>query len=180
MSQKNKIIYTIGHSTRPIDQFIAILKIYGIEEILDVRTIPKSRYNPQFNKKSLSEALKKNNIKYHQVELLGGLRHAKKDSENMGWRNASFRGYADYMQTPDFSKGLDELEKIAAKQTVAIMCAEVVPWRCHRSLIADALTRQKIKVIHVLDIKHSYVHKITPFLKFKAGKIYYPKVDNDK
>lgn len=177
---KNNVIYTIGHSTRSIDEFINILIIYKIQTVLDVRTIPKSRHNPQFNKEQLIEALKNSNIKYEHLELLGGLRHSKKDSINLGWSNASFRGYADYMQTPDFSKGLKKLEKIAKKQTVAIMCAEAVPWRCHRSLIADALSKEKFKVIHILNEKSSYPHKLTQFLRVKSDKIFYPKLDLQK
>jgi uncharacterized protein (DUF488 family) len=174
--KNNAIFYTIGHSTRSVDEFIAILNIYKIQTVFDVRTIPKSRHNPQFNKEQLNKTLKKRNIGYQHLELLGGLRHSKKDSINLGWKNVSFRGYADYMQTPDFSKGLKGLKEMAEKQTVAIMCAEAVPWRCHRSLIADALTKQNFKVIHIMSKTSSYPHKLTSFLKVKADKITYPEI----
>lgn len=174
---KNSLIYTIGHSTRSIEEFVAILRVYKIQMILDIRTIPKSRHNPQFNGDQLGEALKNNKIGYQHLGSLGGLRHPKKDSENLGWKNASFRGYADYMQTLEFSKALKVLKEIVKKKTVAVMCAEAVPWRCHRSLVSDALTKQNFKVIHILSAKSSYVHKLTPFLKVRSGKLSYPEIN---
>ncbi|MDD5489284.1 MAG: DUF488 domain-containing protein [Candidatus Moranbacteria bacterium] len=179
MPLKSKVIYTIGHSTRPANEFIDVLNAYNIEKVLDVRTVPKSRHNPQFNKEQLGKTLEEVNIGYQHLKLLGGLRHTTKNSVNLGWKNASFRGYADYMQTADFSKGLDELINLAEKQTVAVMCAEAVPWRCHRSMIADALTKKNFKVIHILNDESSYPHRLTAFLKIKSGKIFYPK-DNPK
>jgi len=133
-------LLTIGHSTHPIDEFIQLLKDHGVKEIVDVRSIPKSRHCPQFNSEPFEESLWKAGIGYTHIEKLGGLRHSRKDSVNLGWRNASFRGFADYMATPEFSEGLDELTRIARMRRVAIMCAEAVPWRCHRSLIADAMS----------------------------------------
>src|SRR5689334_6184726 len=133
-------LYTIGHSTRTIEQFIALLKAHGIQTVVDVRTIPKSRHNPQFGQDMLSSALHEAGIEYTHLAKLGGLRRAASDSVNTGWQNFSFRGYADYMATDAFKEGLEELKAVAEKRRVAILCAEAVPWRCHRSLIADALT----------------------------------------
>lgn len=169
----NKTIYTIGHSTRKIEEFIGLLKHYEIEMIVDVRTIPKSRYNPQFNEDELKEALKKAGISYRHLTKLGGLRHTTKDSVNTGWTNKSFRGFADYMQTPSFKEGVDELESFGKENTVAIMCAEAVPWRCHRSLIADALTLHKWKVLHIMNEKTTKLHELTPFLHVKHGQLIY-------
>ena len=133
------IVLTIGHSTRTLEEFIRLLQAHGATRVVDVRTVPRSRHNPQFNKTSLPRALKKVGLGYVHLPGLGGLRHAKRDSLNVGWRNASFRGYADYMQTPEFAQSLEELIRLAKQERIAIMCAEAVPWRCHRSLIADAL-----------------------------------------
>src|SRR5438445_5039373 len=133
------VILTIGHSTRSIDDFLDILRAHGVMRVVDIRTIPQSRHNPQFNQESLSESLKESAIDYILMKQLGGLRHPKADSQNMGWRNSSFRGFADYMQTQEFAEGIDQLIGLAQYCQVAIMCAEVLPWRCHRWLIADAL-----------------------------------------
>ncbi len=168
-------LYTIGHSTRTTDQFIGLLIAHGIKEVVDVRTIPKSRHNPQFNDDELRKTLIKANIHYEQIKTLGGLRRTIKDSPNLGWNNLSFRGYADYMQTPEFEGGLNSLKKIARKHTTAIMCAEAVHWRCHRSLIADALTKQHWRVFHIQSGKTASPHKLTPFLKMRNGKLIYPK-----
>src|SRR5207244_9635135 len=129
-----------GHSTRPIDRFFALLRAYGIECLAYIRTVPRSRHNPQFNAEPLADALRAARIEYVPLASLGGLRHPRKDSPNMGWKNESFRGYADYMQTEGFRNGLDALIDLSRRKRVAIMCAEAVPWRCHRSLVADALT----------------------------------------
>ena len=136
---KEICVFTIGHSTRSIEDFVEILKHYTINELIDIRTIPKSRHNPQFNGPELAHVLRNHHIGYRHQKNLGGLRHAYADSVNTAWRNASFRGYADYMQTAEFKEGLQELIQTAQEKTVAIMCAEAVPWRCHRSLIGDAL-----------------------------------------
>ena len=132
-------IFTIGHSTRPVEEFIELLKAHGIGVVADVRTIPKSRHNPQYNSDELPPALREHGIGYEHLPGLGGLRHTRKDSVNTGWENASFRGFADYMQTEDFDRGLNDLIETAEKKPTPIMGAEAVPWRCHRSLIADAL-----------------------------------------
>jgi uncharacterized protein (DUF488 family) len=166
-------IYTIGHSTRTSEQFLELLKAHGIQQIVDVRTVPKSRYNPQFGKEALAASLEQAGIAYTHLEKLGGLRHTSKASVNLGWQNASFRGFADYMATPEFQAGLDELKALAEKKTVAIMCAEAVPWRCHRSLIADALTTQGWQVLHIQSRKTASPHELTPFLKVQDGKLTY-------
>ena len=167
-------IYTIGHSTRSIEQFLDLLKAHNIEELVDVRTVPQSRHNPQFGKEELAAALQQAGIGYMHLGKLGGLRQSSKDSINLGWQNSSFRGFADYMATPEFQQGLDELKAIAEKKRVAIMCAEAVPWRCHRSLIADALTTQGWQVLHIQSKKTASPHEPTPFLKVQDGKLTYP------
>ncbi len=168
-------IYTIGHSTRTIEQFIELLRAHGIEELVDVRTTPRSRHNPQFGTEELAASLQQEEIAYTHLGKLGGLRHASKNSVNLGWQNTSFRGFADYMATSEFQAGLDELKALAEKKTVAIMCAEAVPWRCHRSLIADALTVQGWQVLHIQSRKTATPHELTPFLKVQDGKITYPE-----
>jgi uncharacterized protein (DUF488 family) len=167
--------YTIGHSTRTIEQFIELLSAHDIEELVDVRTIPRSRHNPQFGAEELAASLQRAGIAYTHLAKLGGLRRTSKDSVNPGWQNTSFRGFADYMATPEFRAGLDELETLAEKKTVAIMCAEAVPWRCHRSLIADALAVQGWHVLHIQSRKTASPHKLTTFLKVQDGKLTYPE-----
>jgi uncharacterized protein (DUF488 family) len=167
-------IYTIGHSTRPIGEFIGMLNSFGIETLADVRTIPKSRHNPQFEQRALARALKKSGIEYVYMKALGGLRHARRDSPNMGWRNSSFRGYADYMQSEEFEDALNELIALAKKSRTVIMCAEAVPWRCHRSLIADALSVRHIPVEHIMGENKSSKHQLTKFAQVKGKTILYP------
>src|SRR6266699_2740587 len=166
-------IYTIGHSTRTIEQFIELLKAHDIEELVDVRTIPKSRHNPQFGAEELAASLQQAGIAYKHLAKLGGLRRTSKDSINLGWQNTSFRGFADYMATSEFRKGLDELKALAEKKTIVIMCAEAVPWRCHRSLIADALAVQGWQVLHIQSRKTASLHELTSFLKVEDGKLIY-------
>lgn len=167
-------IFTLGHSTLPIGAFIALLRRYGIERLVDIRSIPRSRHNPQFNADVLAGSLAEARIEYRHMQELGGLRHARKDSPNRGWRNASFRGYADYMQTGDFQNGLETLLELSRNARVAIMCAESVPWRCHRSLVADALGVRGIPVIEVLSEKSNRMHKLTPFARVEGTRISYP------
>jgi len=169
-------VYTIGHSTRAIEDFIALLKTYGIEMVVDVRTIAGSRYNPQYNEETLKNSLVENNISYVRMTGLGGLRHTTKKSMNTAWKNASFRGYADYMQTLEFAESIKELINFAKKKQIVIMCAEAVPWRCHRSLIGDALVHWKIKVLDIITDKSSILHKMTPFARVKGHTIVYPAV----
>jgi uncharacterized protein (DUF488 family) len=167
-------LLTIGHSTRPIDEFIELLQGHGVKEIVDVRSIPKSRHCPQFNSETLKASLKVAKIRYTHIEKLGGLRHSRKDSINLGWRNASFRGFADYMATPEFSEGLDALMRIARARKTAIMCAEAVPWRCHRSLIADAMIEKGWDVRDIMSSNAPTEHRLTPFLRVVDGQLTYP------
>ncbi len=169
---------TIGHSTHPGEEFIRILQSHGIRRLVDVRTIPKSRRNPQFNQESLSASLHAAGIDYRHLPGLGGLRHPRKDSMNTGWRNASFRGYADYMQTPEFSESLKRLIEFASQMPTAIMCAEAVPWRCHRSLIADALVARGIPVMEILSATKSQPHPMTPFAQVEDQQVTYPGARN--
>ncbi|MDE1888376.1 MAG: DUF488 domain-containing protein [Gammaproteobacteria bacterium] len=176
MDKSDNIVWTIGHSTRPLGELIALLREHGIMHLVDVRTVPRSGHNPQFNTDTLPASLNAQGIAYTHLVALGGLRHARKDSVNTGWRNASFRGYADYMQTVEFARGLDDLMALAGKQTVAIMCAEAVPWRCHRSMIADALTVRGIEVRHIMGPSKFQVHKLTPFARPNGERISYPSI----
>lgn len=167
-------IFTIGHSMRTIDEFVALLRANGVALLADVRTVPKSRHNPQFATDALERSLGKAGIAYVHLEKLGGLRHAAKDSKNTGWRNASFRGYADYMATPGFAEGLEELMDLAKRDPTAIMCAEAVPWRCHRSLIGDALSKKGWTVLDIIGAAPPKKHRLTPFLKVRKGVLTYP------
>ena len=168
------IVSTIGHSTHALEELIRILQAHGIHRLVDVRTIPKSRRNPQFNRESLADSLHAVGIEYRHLPGLGGLRHARKDSINMAWRNASFRGYADYMQTLEFAENLNLLTELAAGGPTAIMCAEAVPWRCHRSLVADALAARGVEVVEILSATKSQPHAITPFAKVDGQQVTYP------
>ena len=165
---------TIGHSTRSIEEFIRLLQAHGVECLVDVRTIPRSRHNPQFNADALPISLKAASIGYEHTAALGGLRRAAADSVNAGWRNASFRGYADYMQTPQFVKAVEKLIRLAEKRRLALMCAEAVPWRCHRSLIADALVVRGVEVEHIMSLSRRQPHVMTPFAKVQGEQITYP------
>lgn len=167
-------IYTIGHSTHEIAAFIDILKQFGIELVVDVRTIAKSRHNPQFNEEALKKSLHKHHIEYIHMNGLGGLRHTKKDSINTAWRNDSFRGFADYMQTAEFKDSLEQLIKISHAKKVVIMCAEAVPWRCHRSLIGDALLVHNIHVIDIINARSTHPHTLTPWAHVEGISVTYP------
>jgi len=167
-------VFSIGHSTRTIEDFIALLKGHGIELLADVRTVPRSRHNPQFNKDALPDSLRPLGIDYLHLGELGGLRHARKDSTNTAWRNLSFRGFADYMETPEFEKGLHRLISEAQTRRVAIMCAEAVPWRCHRSLIADALVARGVEVLEIASATRTQPHKLTPFARIQDSAVRYP------
>ena len=173
-AESSPIILTIGHSTRTLDEFIRLLQAHGVSRVVDVRTVPRSRHNPQFNKASLPRALKKAGLGYVHLPGLGGLRQAKRDSLNVGWRNASFRGFADYMQTPEFEESLEELIQLATEDRIALMCAEAVPWRCHRSLIADALLVHRIRTEDIMSRTRRQVHTLTPFSKVCGTTITYP------
>jgi uncharacterized protein (DUF488 family) len=167
-------IFTVGHSTLLLERFIELLHAYGIERLADIRTIPRSRRNPQFNADTLPAELAKQDIEYRPMPELGGLRHTRKDSPNAGWRNASFRGYADYMQTPAFVEAVEALVKLGREKRTAIMCAEAVPWRCHRSLVADALLVRDVPVIEILSETDWRPHKLTAFAAVDGLSITYP------
>lgn len=173
---KRNAVLTVGHSTRSIAEFIALLKAHDVTCLVDVRTIPRSRRNPQFNLENLPGSLESAGIKYVHTSALGGLRHSRADSPNGGWRNASFRGYADYMQTAEFKSALDELIGLACGEHVAIMCAEAVPWRCHRSLIGDALLTRGIQVMDIMSPTRLQEHKLTAFARVQGEKITYPEI----
>ena len=166
-------LWTIGHSTRPIDELIGLLQTHGIQLLIDVRTVPRSRYNPQFNTEALAKSLGSATISYRHAAGLGGLRKPKRDSINTSWRNKSFRGYADYMQTEEFWQALNQLMADSRSQLTAIMCAEAVPWRCHRSLIADALVSRGSEVRHIMSEAKADPHRLTAFATLENGSILY-------
>lgn len=173
-------LFTIGHSTHPLEEFVRILAGRGVDRIVDVRTVPKSRHNPWFAEEELRSSLPLHGIDYHRVQALGGLRHARKDSPNGAWRNASFRGYADHMQTPEFAAGLDQLLALSAGASVAIMCAEALPWRCHRSLIGDALVVRGVAVDDILSATSVRPHALTPFAVVAGERITYPATEEQR
>ncbi len=174
MPAKPPKLFTIGHSTRTLEEFLAILHAHNIKTLVDVRTVPRSRRVPQFNTENLAESLPREHIKYLHLPTLGGLRKTRADSINTAWRNASFRGYADYMQTQKFDQGLSELIRIAKKSPTVIMCAEAVPWRCHRSLIADAMLARGWEVIDLFSESSAKPHKLTDFAKVEGTQVTYP------
>jgi len=157
-----------------VDEFIHLLEMHGIALLTDIRTIPHSRHNPQFEQEALAQALEARHIGYRHMKALGGLRHPRKDSQNEGWRNGGFRGYADYMQTDGFRHALDDLIMLGRRQPVAIMCAESVPWRCHRSLVADALAIRHISVYHIFPDGKATPHQLTSFAHVDGQRITYP------
>jgi uncharacterized protein (DUF488 family) len=167
-------VCTIGHSNRTIEEFIGLLKQNGIACVLDIRTVPKSRHNPQFGQDILPESLSAAGIGYRHLAGLGGLRRPHKDSPNAGWRNTSFRGYADYMQTDEFAQNVDAVAALARTTRCVLMCAEAVPWRCHRSLVADALLLRDIPVEHIIGPQKRRPHTLTPFARVEGGHITYP------
>jgi uncharacterized protein (DUF488 family) len=167
-------VYTIGHSTRPAAELVSLLTAHGIRTLVDVRTIPKSRYNPQFNGDALAATLAESGIRYVHEPDLGGLRKPRPDSVNLGWRNTSFRGYADYMQTPAFEAAVDRLVERATQTPTAIMCAEAVPWRCHRSLVADALVARGHDAREIVSEGKATLHKLTPFAQVEGDRVTYP------
>ncbi|MGH7648013.1 MAG: DUF488 family protein [Gemmatimonadaceae bacterium] len=172
------MVYTIGHSTRELDDFIALLEREHIQHLADVRSFPGSRRYPHFGREALAASLETRGIAYSHHPALGGRRHARADSPNGAWRNESFRGYADYMLTPEFATALDNLLDLAAHERTVIMCAEAVPWRCHRSLISDALVARGVDVRHILDARTD-PHRMTSFAIVKDGVLYYPPVQTE-
>lgn len=170
-----RILYTAGHSTRSLDELVDMLKRAGIERLIDVRTVPRSRHNPQFNRETLERELPAQGISYEHQKALGGLRRSVGDaSPNKGWRNESFRNYADYMQTGEFREAMEALIETARRERTAVMCAEAVPWRCHRSLIADAALARGMRVRHLMDAGKSHDHELTGFAKVEGERITYP------
>lgn len=176
-------LYTIGHSTHPLEEFIALLKAHEITYVVDIRSLPRSRRMPWFNEKSLQASLKEEGIHYLSMRELGGLRHAHKDSINQGWRNDAFRGYADYMQTPEFFAALKKLNQLISKNgkehRTAILCAEALPWRCHRSLVSDAEVIRGVSVLHIMSRTALHEHELTDFAEVDKSTrpmtLYYPK-----
>ena len=168
------LVCTIGHSTLPIDTFIDLLRGNGIARVLDVRTVPRSRHNPQFNRDALPASLAAADIAYAHLAALGGLRHSHADSPNTGWHNLSFRGYADYMQSPEFAKAVQQVAELAPVERCVLMCAEAVPWRCHRSMIGDALLVRGILVEDIIGPKQRRPHVLTSFAHVEGTRITYP------
>ena len=167
-------VYTIGHSTRALDEFVRLLRTHGITQLADVRTIPKSRRHPHFAGEALAQSLPAAGIAYRHLPGLGGLRKPSRDSANGGWRHASFRGYADYMQTPAFAAALDGLMEWAKEGATAVMCAEAVWWQCHRQLIADALLARGVEVRHIVSDKPAAAHALTSFARVDGERVSYP------
>lgn len=172
-------IFTIGHSTRAIEEFIELLRMHEITQLVDIRTIPKSRRNPQYGQDQLESSLNEAGIDYVYLKALGGLRSKAKESVNDAWENASFRNYADYMQTDAFVEGIDELIALAEERVTAIMCAEAVPWRCHRRLVSDALLVRGVDSCEIISATSERPHTMTPFAVVDGLKITYPKQAQD-
>ena len=173
--ERDRVIYTVGHSTRPIGELLALLEGAGVKQLVDVRTVPRSRRNPQFNSEALASSLGERGIDYHHEQALGGFRRPLPDSPNGGWKEPAFRGYADYMQTPEFAAALERLVAIARANPTSIMCAEAQWWRCHRRLIADALVVRGWEVLHLGLRREPVPHELTPFAVVGAdGTLTYP------
>ena len=173
-SDSSAVVLTVGHSTRPLEEFIHLVQAHAVKKMVDVRTVPRSRHNPQFNRETLPAYLAAVGIGYTHLPGLGGLRHPRPDSPNRGWRNASFQGFADYMQTEEFENNLETMIQLTYQERISLMCAEALPWRCHRSLIADALRIRGIRVEHIMSPTHCQPHSLTPFAKVYGTRITYP------
>jgi len=167
-------IWTVGHSTRAWEEFLALLREHRIELLIDVRHFPASTRVPWANRESLAAALEESGLAYEHLVGLGGFRKPRADSGNTGWRNSGFRGYADYMETGDFTEALDRLVSRGRERRTTIMCAEAVPWRCHRGLLSDALLVRGVRVVHILSAGQTQDHKLTPFAKVHGGRVTYP------
>lgn len=175
LAEKQELtVFTIGHSTRTLNEFLELLKAYGVSLVLDVRTVPRSRHNPQFNKETLPNTLKQEGVKYIHMAGIGGLRRPTRDSVNLAWKNISFRGYADFMQTKDFTENLLKLIALARENCLAVMCAEALPWRCHRNLISDALVVRRIRVEHIISKSSTISHQLNELAHVEGTKITYP------
>ena len=170
-----ELVLTIGHSNRPLEEFMDLLRLNDVECVLDIRTVPRSRHNPQFGQDVLPASLAAAGIGYRHIAGLGGLRHPRKDSLNRGWRNTSFRGYADYMQTAEFAENVEVLVDLARTTRCVLMCAESVPWRCHRSMVADALLVRGVGVEHIINKQAQRAHALTPFARVVGTRITYPE-----
>ncbi|HVH28070.1 MAG TPA: DUF488 domain-containing protein [Vicinamibacterales bacterium] len=169
-------IYTVGHSTRPLAGFLEILAAHGIGQLVDIRSIPRSRRHPHFSGDALAASLESAGIVYRHLRALGGMRKPRADSRNTAWRVEGFRGYADYMETPPFHAGLDELVVLAGATPTAVMCAEAVPWQCHRQLVADALVARGVEVRHILSITGAPLHTLTDFALVEQGRVAYRRL----
>ena len=167
-------VFTIGHSTRSLPEFVEILRTWGVALVVDVRSVPRSRHNPQFNKETLPAALKQEGVGYVHMPGIGGLRRPSRDSVNTAWRNESFRGYADFMQTKEFTEQLLHVMALARQNCIALMCAEALPWRCHRSLVADALVVRNVRVQHIISKDSVIGHQLTEWAHVEGTKITYP------
>lgn len=172
-------IYTIGHSNRPLADFLSVLKEHNVQRVLDVRSRPGSRHNPHFDQEDLSDSLRDFGIGYTHIPNLGGLRKGSGPSVNLAWRNLSFRNYADYMQTDAFSAGVRDAQSIAVEEACALMCSEAVPWRCHRSLVSDALIVRGWEVVDIFDARHAQQHKLTKFARVDGLRVTYPLVEEE-
>jgi uncharacterized protein (DUF488 family) len=166
-------VLTIGHSTRTLEEFTLLLGVYGVTLLVDVRAVPRSRYNPQFNKESLPTHLKRSGIKYTHLPDIGGLRRPKPHSINLGLEG-QFRGYADYMQTKEFTEQLLKIMALARENRVALMCAEALPWKCHRSLICDALVARHVRVLHIISKDSTITHELHELAHVDGVKVSYP------
>ncbi len=167
-------IWTVGHSTRPIEELVGLLREHDITQLVDIRTVPGSRRNPQYSQNALESSLPERGVRYVYLKELGGLRKGVPESVNGAWRNASFRGYADYMQTPEFGAAVDDLVDLAGERRTAIMCAEAVPWRCHRSLVADALVVRGVQVVDIMGPARTSEHTLTSFAHVEGTSVTYP------
>ncbi|NLG08914.1 MAG: DUF488 domain-containing protein [Deinococcales bacterium] len=167
-------VYTIGHSTRTLEELVGLLEAHGVRRLVDVRTVPRSHRYPHFARESLTETLPAAGIEYRWCRELGGLRRPRKDSPNAAWRNGSFRGFADHMQTAEFAAAVEALVELARDGALAIMCSEAVPWRCHRSLIADALLVRDVRVLDIMSPTKATPHTLTPFARVDGTRVTYP------
>lgn len=170
-------VFTVGHSTRSLEEFLGLLRAHGVERVVDVRTVPRSRRHPHFAREALVESLPAAGIGYEWQPALGGLRRPRPDSPNGAWRNDSFRGFADHMQTAGFAAAVDELLALAQGDDLAIMCSEAVPWRCHRSLVGDALLVRGAKVLDIMSAGKATPHRLTPFARVAGTEVTYPPTD---
>lgn len=173
-------LFTVGHSTHPIEEFVGILRSHGVTLVADIRTVPRSRHNPQFNEDKLTSTLPAHDLAYRRIPALGGLRKTHTDSVNTGWKKASFRGYADYMQTTDFADAINDLGTLLDDATVAIMCAEAVPWRCHRSLVGDAMVVRGVTVDDIFSAASAKRHTLTSFARADGLSLTYPPPDEEE